>query len=253
MNNLQIFENERFGRVRTIEQNGEPWFIARDVCECLSIGKYRDAVSRLEDDERGSVEMDTPGGRQSLSAVNEYGLYSLVLSSRKPEAKEFKRWITHEVIPAIRKTGGYISGAKEMSDEKIMAKALLIGKRTIEQQQLRIQNLEVTNSELTVSNTIMRPKADYFDELVDRNLLTNFRETAKQLGIGQKAFVNFLLEKKYVYRDKKGKLMPYAGKGDGLFEVKECYNEKTAWSGVQVLITPKGREVFRLLCGGLSA
>lgn len=252
MNNLQIFENERFGRVRTIEQNGEPWFIARDVCECLSIGKYRDAVSRLEEDERGSVEMDTPGGRQSLSAVNEYGLYSLVLSSRKPEAKEFKRWITHEVIPAIRKTGGYISGAKEMSDEEIMAKALLIGKRTIEQQQLRIQNLEVTNSELTVSNTIMRPKADYFDELVDRNLLTNFRETAKQLGIGQKAFVNFLLEKKYVYRDKKGKLMPYAGKGDGLFEVKECYNEKTAWSGVQVLITPKGREVFRLLCGGLS-
>lgn len=253
MNNLQIFENERFGRVRTIEQNGEPWFIARDVCECLSIGKYRNAVSRLEEDERGSVEMDTPGGRQSLSAVNEYGLYSLVLSSRKPEAKEFKRWITHEVIPAIRKTGGYISGAKEMSDEEIMAKALLIGKRTIEQQQLRIQNLEVTNSELTVSNTIMRPKADYFDELVDRNLLTNFRETAKQLGIGQKAFVNFLLEKKYVYRDKKGKLMPYAGKGDGLFEVKECYNEKTAWSGVQVLITPKGREVFRLLCGGLSA
>lgn len=253
MNNLQIFENERFGRVRTIEQNGEPWFIARDVCECLSIGKYRDAVSRLEEDERGSVEMDTPGGRQSLSAVNEYGLYSLVLSSRKPEAKEFKRWITHEVIPAIRKTGGYISGAKEMSDEEIMAKALLIGKRTIEQQQLRIQNLEIKNSELTVSNTVMRPKADYFDELVDRNLLTNFRETAKQLGIGQKAFVNFLLEKKYVYRDKKGKLMPYAGKGDGLFEVKECYNEKTAWSGVQVLITPKGREVFRLLCGGLSA
>lgn len=253
MNNLQIFENERFGRVRTIEQNGEPWFIARDVCECLSIGKYRDAVSRLEEDERGLVEMDTPGGRQSLSAVNEYGLYSLVLSSRKPEAKEFKRWITHEVILAIRKTGGYISGAKEMSDEEIMAKALLIGKRTIEQQQLRIQNLEVTNSELTVSNTIMRPKADYFDELVDRNLLTNFRETAKQLGIWQKAFVNFLLEKKYVYRDKKGKLMPYAGKGDGLFEVKECYNEKTAWSGVQVLITPKGREVFRLLCGGLSA
>lgn len=253
MNNLQIFENERFGRVRTIEQNGEPWFIARDVCECLSIGKYRDAVSRLEDDERGSVEMDTPGGRQSLSAVNEYGLYSLVLSSRKPEAKEFKRWITHEVIPAIRKTGGYISGAKEMSDEEIMARALLIGKRTIEQQQLRIQNLEVTNSELTVSNTIMRPKADYFDELVDRNPSTNFRETAKQLGIGQKAFVNFLLEKKYVYRNKKGKLMPYAGKGDGLFEVKECYNEKTARSGVQVLITPKGREVFRLLCDGLSA
>lgn len=180
-------------------------------------------------------------------------VYRLGFKASNETAQKFQALLADEVIPAIRKTGGYISGAKEMSDEEIMAKALLIGKRTIEQQQLRIQNLEVTNSELTVSNTIMRPKADYFDELVDRNLLTNFRETAKQLGIGQKAFVNFLLEKKYVYRDKKGKLMPYAGKGDGLFEVKECYNEKTAWSGVQVLITPKGREVFRLLCGGLSA
>ena len=180
-------------------------------------------------------------------------VYRLGFKASNETAQRFQAVLADEVIPAIRKTGGYISGAKEMSDEEIMAKALLIGKRTIEQQQLRIQNLEVTNSELTVSNTIMRPKADYFDELVDRNLLTNFRETAKQLGIGQKAFVNFLLEKKYVYRDKKGKLMPYAGKGDGLFEVKECYNEKTAWSGVQVLITPKGREVFRLLCGGLSA
>ena len=134
-----------------------------------------------------------------------------------------------------------------------MAKALLIGKRTIEQQQLRIQDLEVTNSKLSVSNTIMRPKADYFDELVDRNLLTNIRETAKQLRVGQKVFVNFLLDKKYLYRDLKGKLMPYAGKGDGLFEVKECFNDKTRWSGVQVLVTPKGREVFRLLCAGLTA
>lgn len=253
MNNLQIFENERFGRVRTIEQNGEPWFIARDVCECLSIGKYRDAVSRLEEDERGSVEVDTPGGRQGMTAINEYGLYNLILSSRKPEAKEFKRWITHEVIPAIRKTGGYIGGVENLSDDEIMAKALLIGKRTIEQQQLRIQDLEVTNSKLSVSNTIMRPKADYFDELVDRNLLTNIRETAKQLHVKQNVFVQFLINKKYLYRDLKGKLMPYAGKGDGLFEVKECFNDKTRWSGVQVLITPKGREVFRLLCAGLTA
>lgn len=180
-------------------------------------------------------------------------VYRLGFKASNETAQKFQALLADEVIPAIRKTGGYISGAKEMSDEEIMAKALLIGKRTIEQQQLRIQNLEVTNSKLTVSNTIMRPKADYFDELVDRNLLTNFRETAKQLGIGQKAFVNFLLVKKYVYRDKKGKLMPYAGKGDGLFEVKECFNDKTRWSGVQVLITPKGREVFWLLCAGLTA
>ena len=93
----------------------------------------------------------------------------------------------------------------------------------------------------------MKPKADYFDELVDRNLLTNFRETAKQLEVGEKKFINFLIEHKYIYRDKRGKLMPYAGKNKGLFEVKETYNDKTKWSGTQTLITPKGRETFRLL------
>ena len=94
----------------------------------------------------------------------------------------------------------------------------------------------------------MAPKADYFDQLVDRNLLTNFRETAKQLEIPPKKFVAFLLEKKYIYRDKKGKLLPYEEKNNGLFEVKECFNEKTQWSGTQTLVTPKGRETFRLLC-----
>ena len=108
--------------------------------------------------------------------------------------------------------------------------------------------LEVANSALTVENQVMLPKADYFDQLVDRNLLTNFRETAKQLEIPPKKFVDFLLEKKYIYRDKKGKLLPYEEKNNGLFEVKECFNEKTQWSGTQTLVTPKGRETFRLLC-----
>ena len=94
----------------------------------------------------------------------------------------------------------------------------------------------------------MQPKAEYFDELVDRNLLTSFRETAKQLEIKEKDFIRFLIDKKYIYRDKKGKLMPYAEKNNGLFEVKECFNDKTKWSGTQTLITPKGRETFRLLC-----
>ena len=108
--------------------------------------------------------------------------------------------------------------------------------------------LEIANSQLSVDNQIMQPKADYFDELVDRNLLTSFRETAKQLDVKEKEFISFLLEKKYIYRDKKGKLMPYADKNDGLFDIKECFNEKTQWSGTQTLITPKGRETFRLLC-----
>ena len=126
------------------------------------------------------------------------------------------------------------------SPEKVMARALQIADR-------QIKALKVENSALTVENQILQPKADYFDQLVDRNLLTGFRETAKQLNIPPKKFVSFLLEKKYIYRDKKGRLMPYAEKNNGLFELKEQFNDKTQWTGTQTLITPKGRETFRLL------
>ena len=99
----------------------------------------------------------------------------------------------------------------------------------------------------------MAPKAEYFDELVERNLLTSFRETANEIGVKERIFVGCLIDWKYIYRDKKGKLMPYADKNNGLFEVKECFNEKTQWSGTQTLITPKGRETFRLLFQGMVA
>lgn len=129
------------------------------------------------------------------------------------------------------------------SPEKVMARALRYA-------QQELQQVKALNSELMVDNQIMKPKAEYFDELVERNLLTNFRETAKQMGVPPKRFVDFLLEKKYVYRDKRGKLLPREDKNNGLFEVKECFNEKTQWSGTQTLVTPKGRETFRmLLCG----
>lgn len=107
MNELQIFNNAMFGNVRIFLEDNEPWFVAKDVCECLAISKHRDAISRLDDDERGSLKVDTLGGKQEMATVNEYGLYSLVMSSRKPEAKEFKRWVTHEVLPSIRKYGSY--------------------------------------------------------------------------------------------------------------------------------------------------
>lgn len=126
------------------------------------------------------------------------------------------------------------------SPEKIMARALKIADR-------QINSLRLENSKLTTSVAIMQPKADYFDELVDRNLLTSFRDTAKELKIKEKDFIDFLSNRKFIFRDKKGKLMPYADKNNGLFEVKECFNNKTNWTGTQTMITPKGRETFRLL------
>ena len=240
MNNIQIFKYEN-NDVRTVEMNGEPWFVLKDVCKVLGISKYRDAAERLDDDERAPVRVDTLGGAQEMTAVNESGLYNVILRSDKPEAKPFRKLVTSEVLPSIRKNGGYIAGQEQLTPSELMAKALLVANKTLAEREARI-------SELKVQNAIMQPKAEYFDELVDRNLLTSFRETAKQLGVEEKKFISFLMEKKYIYRDKKAKLMPYADKNNGLFEVKECFNEKTKWSGTQTLITPKGREMFRLLC-----
>ena len=130
------------------------------------------------------------------------------------------------------------------SPDAIMARALQLSTA-------KLKEMQITVSALTVENQIMKPKAEYFDELVDRNLLTGIRETAGELGVKQSQFVAFLLEKKYMYRDKRGKLTAYAKPlADGLFERKECVNEKTQWKGTQDLVTPKGRETFRLLLVG---
>lgn len=243
MNQLKVFTNPTFGSIRTLNIDGEPWFVASDVCKALDIDPT--STRRLDDDEKNTLRL-TQGipGNPNVTVVNEPGLYTLVLGSRKPEAKAFKRWITHEVIPSIRKHGGYVAGQEHMSDEELMAKALLMAQKTIADRDARI-------SALQVEVAVAQPKAAYFDELVDRNLLTGIRETAKELGIKQKVFVDFLLNKKYLHRSKSGKLTPTAGRGDGLFEMKECFNDKTSWAGTQVMVTPKGRETFRLLCQGM--
>ena len=167
--------------------------------------------------------------------------YRMAMKARNEAAEKFQALVADEIIPSIRRTGGYITGQKEFSPEELMAKALLVAQKTLADRDAQI-------SRLAADNQIMAPKADYFDELVDRNLLTSLRETAKQLGIGEKAFIRFLIDRKYLYRDKRGKLMPYAEKNNGLFELKESFNEKTQWAGTQTLVTPKGRETFRLLC-----
>ena len=246
MTELMIFNNPEFGNIRTMERDGAPWFVGKDVAAALG---YKDATKaareRVDAEDRGVAKMDTPSGQQEMIIINESGLYALVLCSKLPTAKKFKRWVTSDVIPSIRKHGGYINGQENMTPEELMASALLMAQKTLAERDARI-------SALTVENQIMLPKADYFDQLVERNTLMNFRDTAKALDVPPKKFVSFLLEKKYIYRDKKGKLLPYEHKNDGLFEVKESVNEKTNWSGAQTLITPKGRETFRLLFLGVA-
>ena len=246
MNELQIFKNEEFGEIRTIEINDELWFVGKDVADILEYTNTAKAIRDHVDEEDKTVnDLFTVNGTKGI-LINESGLYSLVLSSKLPTAKKFKRWITREVIPTIRKHGAYMT--PEALENAILNPDTMIKLCTaLKDEQNKRKALEIANSQLTVENQIMQPKADYFDELVDRNLLTSFRETAKQLDIKEKEFIALLLEKTYIYRDKKGKLMPYADKNKGLFEIKETFNEKTQWSGTQTLITPKGRETFRML------
>ncbi len=229
MNDLTTFTNPEFGQVRTVEIDGTPWLVGKDVAEALGYKNPTKAIIAHVDDEDKRFEMlpqeaeaqngTLPSGSTKTALINESGLYSLVLSSKLPTAKKFRRWVTSEVLPSIRKHGGYIAGQEQLTPQELMAKALLVANKTLTDREARISELTAQNSQLAVDKQIMQPKA----------------------------FVDWLLSKKYIYRDQKSKLMPYEGKNNGLFEVKECFNEKTQWGGVQTLITPKGRETFRLL------
>ena len=248
MNELMIFNNPEFGTIRTIDENGSVLFCGNDVAKALGYKSPKDAIAAHA---KGAVKRrgvslttnqygKTTEQTVEMSFIPESDLYRLVFSSKLPTAEKFTDWVTSEVLPSIRRHGGYINGQQDMTAEELLARALKVADSMLADREARI-------SRLSVQNQIMSPKADYFDQLVERNTLTNFRETAKQLGAPPQSFVRFLLDKKYIYRDKKGKLLPYEDKNNGLFEVKECLNEKTQWSGTQTLITPKGRETFRLL------
>lgn len=242
MNKVTIFKYEENKLVRTMNVSGEPWFVLKDVCDVLGLSTPARVAERLDSDEVSQAHLiDSMGRSQEMTIISESGLYNVILRSDKPEAKPFRKWVTAVVLPSIRKNGGYIAGQEELSPQELMAKALLVAQKTLTDRDAHIK-------ELTAQNQIMQPKAEYFDELVARNLLTNFRETAKELGIKEKDFIGWLLDHKYVYRDQKNKLMPYAAKNNGLFEVKEGKGRHNDWAGTQTLITPKGRETFRLLC-----
>lgn len=250
MNEMQIFRSPDFGEVRTVEENGSVLFCGSDVADSLGYKRPNDAISthcrgtvkRRIGVQTGTKADGTPAMQEvEMLFIPEGDVYRLAARSKLPGADAFERWIFDEVIPSVRKNGGYLMGQDTMSADELMARALMVAQKTLADREARI-------SALTVQNAILAPKAEYFDELVERNTLTNFRETAKELGIAPKKFVQFLLDRKYIYRDQKGKLLPYESKNDGLFEVKETYNEKTKWSGTQTLVTPKGRETFRLLC-----
>ena len=238
-NKLMVFENEAFGKVRTLNLNGEPWFVAVDVCSVLDLSNPTIAVSRIDEDERAKFNL----GRQGdATIVNEPGLYTLVLGSRKPEAKAFKRWITHEVLPNIRKHGVYITDEKLklFAEHPELLDALMRSLYTAHAENLRHRAERQT----------LLPKADYYDAFMDADGCTNLRTTAKELNVPERWFARFLQQTGFLYRSPAGNLMPYAiPRNRGLFRVRDYV--RNGHSGAYTLITPMGKSLFRelLRCG----
>lgn len=180
MNEIKIYENEQFGKVRTLQIENEPYFVAVDVCKCLDIKNTTQAVQRLDEDEKSMFNIGLSGGETNL--VNEYGLYNLILVSRKKEAKAFKRWITHEVLPSIRKHGAYMTD--EVLKEALTSPDFLIRLATElkEEKEKRIA-LEIENTIKTQQIGELKPKADYVDKILKSKSLMTITQIAKDYGM----------------------------------------------------------------------
>lgn len=248
-NHLIIFENPEFGELRSLHMNGEPWFVGRDVAMALGYGKGKslnNAVSKhVDDEDKGVTEMMTPGGKQNVIIINESGLYALVLSSKLERAKKFKRWVTAEVLPSIRKHGAYMTDALlSRMDEHPELISEYIGKLRAENAKANAAREALKKAE--AENARLAPKASYYDSFVGVESVTCLRYTAKELGVPQKKFIGYLLEKGYVFRDRhrSDRVFVRAGKrNDPLFVTKDFYLPNGTKSEY-TLVTPAGKAHF---------
>lgn len=216
MNEIQIFRNKDFGEIRTLEINNEPWFVASDICNSLEIKNTTDALKRLDEDEKSRFNLGLSGGATNI--VNEFGLYNLVLASRKKEAKKFKRWVTHEVLPTIRKHGAYMT--EEVTQKALSDPDFLIQLATnLKEERAKRQLAEAENQR-------NKPKVVFAEscEVAENNILIG--ELAKRfkqngINIGQNRLFEWLRNNGYLGKSGNRYNLPTQYSMDlGLFEVK---------------------------------
>lgn len=202
-NEIQRFDFKGASLRTLTDEAGEPWFVAKDVCDILELNNITEALRPLDDDEKTNFrnsEVAQSGGRAPL-IISEPGLYKLIMRSRKPEAKEFQRWVTHDVLPQIRKTGGYIPTSESDSDEDIMARAVLVAQKTIKQKNQQIAEQQTRIDEL-------QPKASAWDNFVDIDDALSVRDSAKLLSnlgrtVGQTELFEWLDRHDWIFRENK--------------------------------------------------
>ncbi|MGI0120213.1 phage antirepressor KilAC domain-containing protein [Zooshikella sp. RANM57] len=223
----QTFTNGLFGSVRVLIRNGEPWFVATDIAKALGYPEAAKMTRFLDGDEKGRLIVETLGGVQVLSSINESGLYSAILKSRRAEAKQFKKWVTSEVLPSIRKTGGYIQAGPEDTPETIMAKAVLVADKTIKELQGQVSE--------------MQPKADFVDNYVTTRGTMNLRDTAKLLNIPPHSFIQGLHDARILFYNKTRSNVPYQPFLEkGYFTVKTAYTRNREMLYQSTRVTARG-------------
>jgi anti-repressor protein len=219
---LQTFDSPTFGAVRVIEREGLPWFVAKDVCEALELDNVGQSLSSLDDDEKNTIIInDGIPGNPNRAIISEPGLYSLILRSRKPEAKAFKRWITHEVIPAIRRTGGYMAAGQNDTPESIMARAVLIAQDTITRLQERAVALE-TQAEVDRPKVVFADSIEVSKSTILVGELAKLIKQSTQYDIGQKRMFDWLRDNGFLHKRGSDRNMPTQKSMDmGLIVIKE--------------------------------
>lgn len=242
----QIFKSEAFGEIRVAGTSEEPMFCLADICRVLEL-RVDGVIPRLREGGYNRIVVtDSLGRKQNTYFVNEQNLYKVIMRSDKPQAEPFQDWVCGEVLPSIRKHGGYMVSKENETTEELMARALVIAQETLKRKEQRLLEAESKIKEDA-------PKVDYFNGLIERGNNLNFRDTAKLLGVGEKAFIFMLIDKKYIYRDAKGKLKPIAGYVGKYFVLKEWNATDKAKAGTQTLITVEGREKFKKLIEELKS
>lgn len=203
------FTNVEFGTIRLVEVNGQPWFVGKDVADILGYGNPRQALkTNIDEDDKAVHLMDSLGGKQKTTIINESGMYSLIMSSKLPTAKQFKRWVTSEVLPSIRKNGGYIAGQEELTEAELMAKAILVAKKALEDREKRI-------AELSTANRAMSEKINTWDRKSAINALIR-TYAARCFGSNfAAAFVDFYRQFDYKYHTKLKSRRDESGKKTG--------------------------------------
>ena len=201
MSQMEIFKNPEFGTIRAVEIDGEPWLVGKDVALALGYKNPQEAIrNHVDAEDKGVSEILTPGGMQKLPIINESGLDSLVLSSKLPKAKLFRRWVTSEVLPSVRKHGAYITREKLWEVATSPEAMLKLCSDLLAERE--------ANAALREENARLEGKAAFYDLFIDLKHSTNLRTTAKELVVPERRFIRFLLDRRFVYRSPSGNVLP---------------------------------------------